>query len=371
LVLKRLSLKSFRNYDALEVLPAPGVNVFFGSNAQGKTNILEAIFLLARGYSMRADKDVELVRWGAPEFHARGEFIEEQREISIEVAFSPDKGKSVKVNGLSKRASQGLVPEIKAVLFVPDDLQMVKGPASLRRRFIDQEISQVNPSYAHDLARYQKALAQRNVLLRTGTPMNDPTLHAFTEQLVVHGTQVYKKRLVALRRLARVARDVHARLADGESLEVNYRPSVPISGNETDDDIRSAFFDRLKERAPAEAERGQSLVGPHRDDILFLVCGADARLFGSQGQQRSVVVSLKVSELEYIKQETGVYPLLLLDDILSELDVNRRHGLIGAVIDGVQLFLTCTDYSPFLSDLPERTRYFRVASGGVEMLNDG
>jgi DNA replication and repair protein RecF len=371
LTLERLELRDFRNYEALEVNPAPGVNVFFGANAQGKTNILEAVFLLARGSSHRADRDVEMVRWGAASFCVRGQFLIESRDVGVEVLFSEEKGKTLRINGLPRRSVAGLLPDAQVVMFVPDDLQMVKGPASMRRRFLDQEIAQVNPSYGYDLSRYQKVLSQRNSLLRTGSRPDDPSVLVWTEQLVEHGTQVYKKRLPALRRLGRVAREVHKSLTGDEELEVTYRPSVPITGQEDDQTVKDAFTQRLKERASLERDKGMTLVGPHRDDIVFSIASMDARLFASQGQQRSIVVSMKVSELEFVRQETGRFPILLLDDILSELDASRRQGLIHAVSKEVQVFLTCTDYAPFESDLPGQTRYYRVEGGTVEAIARG
>jgi len=364
-------LKDFRNYEALEVHPTPGGNVFFGANAQGKTNILEAIFLLSRGSSHRADRDNEMMRWGTASCAVKGEFLVESRDVNIEVTFSEEKGKSTRINGLPKKSAAGLLPEVQVVLFIPDDLQMVKGPASMRRRFLDQEIAQVNPSYAYDLSRYNKVLQQRNSLLRTGARTDDPGIGVWTDQLVEHGSQVYRKRIPALRRLGRVAREVHLCLTGHEDLEVSYRPSVPISGQESFEQIKEAFTQRLRERAPLEQIRGMTLVGPHRDDIVFSIGSMDARLFASQGQQRSIVVSMKVSELEFVKQETGRFPVLLLDDILSELDASRRQGLISAVSSEVQVFLTCTDYSPFVSELPGQTRYYRVSNGTVEAASNG
>lgn len=364
--LSALALRDFRNYAGLELCFGHGVNVLFGKNAQGKTNILEAIYLLARSGSHRAERDSEMVRWGADSFLACGTFSEGGREFSVEVSFGGQKGKQVRVNRIPKKAAEALLPEVRVVMFVPDDLQIVKGPAALRRKFMDQQISSVNVSYAYDLARYTRVLSQRNSLLRTGLRPSDPTVEVWTEQLVQHGSVIYRKRLDALLKISPTAKKVHRDLTGSEQLEVTYRPSVPITGKETMEEISWLFQRRLSERAQLEQQKGMTLVGPHRDDIAFSIDGQDARHFGSQGQQRSVVVSMKVAELHHIKSETGTYPILLLDDILSELDASRRHGLLNAVEQQVQLFLTCTDYAAFSSELPERTSYYRVHAGKVE-----
>ena len=371
MVLQELVLEDFRNYAHLDLNPSPGTTVFFGHNAQGKTNLLESIYLLARGSSHRAGADAEMVRWDRPSLVVRGVFGGASRSVEIEVSYSEQKGKSVLVNGIPRRQAEGLVPQVRVVLFVPDDLQMVKGAASLRRRFLDQEISQVDPTYAFDLSRYAKVLGQRNSLLRAGASPADPSVEIWTEQLIDHGGRLYQKRLLALRKIAPVARGVHSRFAPEEDLNVLYRPSVPLRGDEAIPQVEEAFRRRLRERANLERQKAVTLVGPHRDDIVFSLNGTDARQYGSQGQQRSIVVSVKVSEIEFLRVETGDLPVLLLDDILSELDASRRHRLLEAVSKDVQVFLTCTDHSPFRPDLPTRTEYYHVQSGQVEMVSGG
>jgi DNA replication and repair protein RecF len=370
-VLQEIVLEDFRNYSVLALRPSPGTAVFFGENAQGKTNLLEAIHLLARASSHRAGADGEMVRWGRPCFLARGVFAGASRTVEIEVTYSEQKGKTVLVNGISRRQSEGLAPQVRVVLFVPDDLQMVKGPASLRRRFLDQETSQVDPTYGFDLSRYTKVLGQRNSLLRAGSPPRDPGLEVWTDQLVEHGARLYQKRLDSLKKICPVARSVHGLFAPGEDLNVLYRPSVPLKGEEGLSQIEDAFRKRLAERAHLEREKAITLVGPHRDDIVFTLNGMDARQYGSQGQQRSIVISVKVSEIEFLRQETGDLPVLLLDDILSELDASRRRHLLEAVSRDVQVFLTCTDYAQFMRDLPTRTEYYRVKAGTVEQVSGG
>ncbi len=371
MLLEALRLKDFRNYAVLEVSPGHGVNVFFGQNAQGKTNVLEAIFLLARMTSHRADRDQDMVRWGQKSFIVSGRFVEQDRCAEVRVFGGFEQPKQVTVNGVPKKHSEGLAPDVRVVLFVPDDLQMVKGPAAMRRRFLDQEIASVDPSYSHDLTRYTKVLSQRNALLRAGVAPDHESCKVWTDQLVEHGSRIYSRRVEMLRRLGPVARDIHLNLTGEERLDVIYRPSVPLRGDESLDSTNSLFRQRLRERAHLEQQKGMTLVGPHRDDIRFCIEGQDVRQYGSQGQQRSVVVSMKVAELHFVQDETGTYPILLLDDILSELDFVRRQGLLDAVADQIQVFLTCTDYSLFRDELPDRTAYYRVQQGLVEEMRDG
>ena len=371
MVLQQLVLEDFRNYRDLDLCASSGATVFFGQNAQGKTNLLEAIYLIARASSHRAGADAEMIHWGKPSFLARGIFESGTRTVEIEVSYSEQKGKSVLVNGIPRRQSEGLAPQVRVVLFVPDDLQMVKGPGALRRRFLDQEISQVDPTYIFDLSRYTKVLTQRNSLLRAGAAPGDSSVEIWTEQMVEHGARLYRKRLLALKKLAPVARTVHSQFAPGEDLDVLYRPSVPLRGDELIPEIEESFRKRLRERANLERDKAVTLVGPHRDDIVFSLNGMDARQYGSQGQQRSIVLGVKVSEIEFLRQETGDLPILLLDDILSELDASRRHRLLEAISKDVQVFLTCTDYSPFRQDLPVETQYYRVHGGKVERVCSG
>lgn len=381
MLLKRLNLRNFRNYKSLEMVPNSSVNVLYGANAQGKTNVLEAIHLLSRRRSHRADRDRDMVRWGEDAFSVEGVFGHQGTDFEVSVLYDEQRGKTVRINGLSRRAAERLFPDIHTVLFVPDDLQMIKGPASLRRNFIDQEISGVNSSYAFELTQYGKALSQRNSLLREGASSANPVLVAYTERLVEHGINIYKRRLRALSRLVPMARQIYLRLSQGELLEVMYRPSVDLPRIHTEepnsDDkksenlIREAFYRRLEERQDLERARSVTLVGPHRDDIAFMVSGRDARHFGSQGQQRSVVVSMKAAELSFIYNETGHHPILLLDDILSELDEKRREAILSSVSKGVQIFLTCTDHSVFDPELLCEVDYFRVREGTMERVSDG
>lgn len=341
---KSLELHNFRNYKDARIEPSGGVTVFTGPNAQGKTNILEAIQLCCIGRSHRTPRDEELIRWGEP--FARVVTTTEQRDGTHEVAITLSRGqkrrKAVKIGSRQAERIGELFGHVCGVLFAPEDLQIVKSGPSERRRFLDMQLSQLRPAYFYALQRAVRTLNQRNALLReiAKDASLAKTLDLWDEQLAECGAQIVKSRREMIDRLGEYAATVHASLTGGrETLRLWYISQAADAG-----DPQERLMARLRAARAEDLRRMSTSVGIHRDDIGISIDGKEARTFASQGQQRSAVLALKLAQLELAWQERGEAPVLMLDDVMSELDPERRRELLER-IDRVQTFVTCTDVS--------------------------
>ncbi|WP_017725792.1 DNA replication/repair protein RecF [Halalkalibacterium ligniniphilum] len=344
--IKTLTLRHYRNYEQLEVAFQQNVNVILGENAQGKTNAIEAIYLLAMAKSHRTPRDKELIRWDEAFAKIEGSFEKRNGPLSLDVVIST-KGKKVKVNGLEQRRLSDYIGAVNVVMFGPEDLNLVKGSPQIRRRFLDMELGQMSPIYLHKLATYQKILQQRNSLLKNlqGQRQTGPNtmLDVLTEQLIGTAIEVTKKRFEFLQLLQGWAEEIHREISRGkEALTVTYLPSVDVSEGANLSKIEEAFYQEYEAKKEREVQRGTTLFGPHRDDLAFSVNEKDVQTYGSQGQQRTTALSLKLAEIELMKETVGEYPILLLDDVLSELDDYRQSHLLHAIQHKVQTFVTTT-----------------------------
>ncbi|OUM97924.1 MAG: hypothetical protein BAA04_01005 [Firmicutes bacterium ZCTH02-B6] len=371
--IRRLILKDFRNYAHLDLEPAGGLNLLAGANAQGKTNLLESILFLAVFRSPRAAREAELVRWGQEEAQAAAQIGRGETTGRLEVRLRRDGPKAVLWNGAAQRPQEAL-GILTAVSFFPDDLDLVKGAPAGRRRLLDVLLCQADGLYRRHLARLNRVLRHRNVQLKglQGTPKAAALLEVWNEQLVAEAVPIMVRRARAVRRLGQWAAAIHSRITAGrERLELVYQPFYageagdPQEAWEDAAAVRDRFQQELRRRQGEELARGVSLVGPQRDDVRFVIDGADARSFASQGQQRTAVLAVKLAELELLKEETAEYPVLLLDDVLSELDATRRAYLLEVVAETVQTFVTTAHLEPLPSSLRERARVFRVQGGTV------
>lgn len=341
---KTLSLTQFRNYDQAMITPGEGVTVFVGPNAQGKTNVLEALHLCCLGRSHRTSRDEELIRWGAEA--ARVNIKTEQQdgthEVTVLLSRTQKKKKQVRIGERQAERIGELLGHVCGVLFSPEDLQIVKSGPAERRRFIDMQLSQLRPAYFYALQRAQRALNQRNALLKEIAKNASllPTLDAWDEQLCAAGGEIVRNRRQAIEMLSKAAADTHSSLTNGrENLQLRY-----ISQAADAPDPEETLRARLRASRGEDLRRLTTTVGIHRDDIGITIDGKDARTFASQGQQRSAVLALKLAQLELFGQERGEAPILMLDDVMSELDPSRRRQLLER-IDRVQTFVTCTDLS--------------------------
>lgn len=368
-----LQLEEFRNYARLGLEPGTGLNIFVGRNAQGKSNLLEALYILATSKSARAGKDTELVRFGQTSARVQADVVREKNgDFEIALTLSQTEKKAAWINGVRHARLAEVIGQVNAVLFDSGDLEIIRGEPSVRRRFLDLEISQTSPRYVQALGSYRKVLEQRNRLLRDlrdGRAGRDAraSLPVWNEQLAAHGSVLLERRARFLERLALLARDVHHTLSDGrDALEVAYLPSFPLDGLADAASIGPRFREAMDEVGADELARGTTLRGPQRDDVAFCVNGQDCRLFGSQGQQRTVALSLKLAERQLIEELVGEPPLLLLDDVLSDLDDTRRALLFDLTARaGSQTFLSCTNLRPFSKGVLESASVYAVTHGEV------
>lgn len=365
--IKSLYLKHFRNYTGLEIEPDENLNLVLGTNAQGKTNLLEALAVLSGGRSFRTRFEQEMVQFDKEFFLVSGLVSHRGGFHRVKVEYNArTRQKVFSVDGMVQaRPAAARLPSF--VLFTPGDLDLVKGSPQERRRFIDEEICKVSPVYEKKLAAYQRIVRQRNRLLQSARhrELGDEELSCWDEQLAPLAAAITARRHEVLRRLGILARLVHRKLtASGELLEIRYKSTISASWD-SEEELCREFLD--KSRAVREKERilGQTLVGPHRDDMQFLLNGLDARVFASQGQQRTLVLSLKLAELEFIRGETGEYPVILFDDVFSELDQERRRQLMEVFFDKkTQVFITGTE-ADRMGKLVGSGRVFRVKNGEV------
>ena len=342
----RLELRQFRNYEEAELRPCEGVTVLYGNNAQGKTSLLEAIVLACTGRSHRTSRDKELIRWGQ---EAGRVFVQaEKRDGSheVEMLLSGLRRKTVKVNGSVLQRTGELMGHVNGVLFAPEDLRMVKDGPAERRRFIDMELSQIKPSYYYALQHYAHALMQRNKLLRDIAlkPSLSDMLEDWDAQLARYGAAIMRERQAFIALISDSAHENHLEISGGqEDLKARYVPSL-----DAQDEPAQALLKALRVARDVDIRRGTTSVGPHRDDLTLTLSGMDVRVYGSQGQQRTTALSLKLAELDIMRREIGEWPVLMLDDVMSELDPRRRRQLLGR-LKGIQTIVTCTD----MSDLAE------------------
>lgn len=367
--ISRMSLYNFRNYPELHLIPDPGLNVFLGKNAQGKTSLLEAIYLLATARSWKAGKDSEMVRWGTD--HARVSATidrPEQNEIEIEITLHRSEKKQVSVNTIRQTRLADLMGQVNVVLIEPHDVDIIRTDPSRRRKFLNLEISQIQPQYCHLLANYRKILDQRNKLLKSiqhGRSV-DGGLGVWTDQLISYGSRILERRLSFIKRIDSLAKVIHAQITGGiESLDVRYSSSLDFSGNETPEELSNKMRVRLEERRNEEFRRGVTLVGPQRDDVIFTVNGVDARTYGSQGQQRTIALSLRLAELEVMEETAGEAPIVLLDDVMTDLDEERRAHVFDMTRGRCQTFITAASSRVFDPDFLAESRIFRVSGGEV------
>jgi DNA replication and repair protein RecF len=367
--LKALRLEGYRNYGRLDLEIRRNINLFVGPNAQGKTNLLEAIYVLALTRSHRTHRDKELIGWNSESAKLYAEVERRYGTGKLEMLITPQ-GKKTRINGLEQRKLSQYVGSLNVVLFAPEDLELVKGSPAIRRRFLDMEIAQVHPSYLHHLGQYQRALAHRNRLLKemssSPTRAQAGMLDVWSEQLAAHGIKIMQKRQHFIQKLERWSRTIHEGITGGrERLDIAYAPSVSAADFDNESTVFEQFMVKLTEMKDQELRRGTTLVGPHRDDLVFFINGKEAQVFGSQGQQRTVALSLKLAEIECICQEVGEYPVLLLDDVLSELDRHRQTQLIRTFQDKVQTFVTATDIGTVDLNQLKDAQVYQVLDGAI------
>lgn len=343
--LTNLQLQNFRNYESVQLEFTDGVHVFIGENAQGKTNLMESIYALAMTKSHRTTNDKELIGWNKEFATIKGTVEKTATKTNLELQFSK-KGKIAKVNYLEQKRLSSYLGNLNVILFAPENLTLVKGSPQNRRKFVDMELGQMSSLYLYDLVEYNRVLKQRNTYLKQlaiKKKQPDEYLEVLSEMLSELASKIVFHRLDFMKQLEALAIPIHDQLSLGrEKFSVSYQATIPLEDGITASQMKEIYIDQFKKNQTREADQATTLIGPHRDDLIFYLNEIPVQTYGSQGQQRSTVLSLKLAEIELMKLSTGEYPLLLLDDVLSELDDDRQTHLIKAIENKVQTFITTT-----------------------------
>lgn len=372
--IKELKLLYFRNYMSLNIQAHPSLNVLVGDNANGKTNLIESIFCLALGKSYRTKSDSECIMFGEDATAMSCVLNKKERNIDIMLAIS-SKGKNAKIAGVKKSKLTDFVGELNVVLFSPEDLQIIKGSPSLRREFINREFYQFSRIYHKNYLMYQHLLKQRNVYLKSvrKNPKDEVSLtylETLTIQLAKVALYITKERVRFVKDIAVLAKKNMLNISNGsENLKIIYKSSILENlGIENIDDERLTsenIANLMMKKSFDDIMRGSTKIGPHHDDLGFYINDLDAKIYASQGQQRSIVLALKLSEIEYLNQKTGTYPILLLDDVLSELDKNRQLKLLSAINEKVQTFITTPSITDIKENLLKNSKVFYINHGNI------
>lgn len=367
MIVKSLLLENFRNHKNTKILFSDRFNIIYGDNGQGKTNILEAIYLCASGRSHRTSKDAELVGFGCDSFSVTTYVQNGGLDKEININYFIDQKKQIKINDIPLKKIGALMGNLYAVLFSPEDLMIIKqGPAE-RRRFVDITLSQIKPSYFYNLQLLSKILKQRNILLKTlncNTALID-TIDVWNIKLAEVAADIIIDRQNFAEVLSGLAKKQHNFLTyEKEIISFNYNPSFQFSESSKKSEIIDIYIKQLERCIKRDITLGYTSIGPHRDDYDILINNMSLKLFGSQGQQRSAVLSLKIAEIELFNSITGQFPVLLLDDVMSELDENRQKYLMDSIND-VQTFITCTNDLHFRNLYKTSYEYFKVESGNI------
>ena len=343
--LTNLQLQNFRNYESVQLEFTDGVHVFIGENAQGKTNLMESIYALAMTKSHRTTNDKELIGWNKEFATIKGTVEKTATKTNLELQFSK-KGKIAKVNYLEQKRLSSYLGNLNVILFAPENLTLVKGSPQNRRKFVDMELGQMSSLYLYDLVEYNRVLKQRNTYLKQlaiKKKQPDEYLDVLSEMLSELASKIVFHRLDFMKQLEALAIPIHDQLSLGrEKFSVSYQATIPLEDGITASQMKEIYIDQFKKNQTREADQATTLIGPHRDDLIFYLNEVPVQTYGSQGQQRSTVLSLKLAEIELMKLSTGEYPLLLLDDVLSELDDDRQTHLIKTIENKVQTFITTT-----------------------------
>jgi len=376
LYFKKIRLKNYRNFSNLSIEFDSNLNIFIGNNAQGKTNLLEGINLIVKGGSYRTKEDKEVINWNSESSYLFGEINKDDENIQVALALekkSEDfyKNKLVKTIKINQNIQKKTVlnKEFKGVVFSPEHLQIIKGAPSLRRKFLDEQISQIYPLYHRYLSEYYRILGHRNNILKKeiNQKKKREQFLMWDPRLIERGSFLILTRIKFIKKINRLAHKFHQKITkEKENIKLTYQSNILKGQEENISSINKEFKDKLKEHREKEIEQRTTLLGPHRDDFSVYINGFNIASYGSQGQQRTAVLSLKLSELELIKEKERVYPIFFLDDVMSELDEDRRHFLLGLIIDKkVQTFITSINLDYFNSNIKEKGRIFKIKEGKI------
>lgn len=355
--IESIEVGDFRNYKQEKLEFHPYTNILYGDNAQGKTNILESVFVCGTTSSHKGSKDREMIRIGQEEAHIRMILNKKQISHRIDMHLRKNKGKGIAIDGIPIRRSSELMGYLHVIFFSPEDMRIIKNGPSERRRFINMELCQLDQIYLHHLAEYNKVLQQRNQLLKQmiHQPSLGDTLSVWDEKLIEYGSQIISRRRSFVKQINQLVQQISSQLTGNkETITVTYDP-----------DVEEPYFERqLSSSFEKDMKLCSTNVGPHRDDLCFTNQEMDLRKYGSQGQQRTCALALKLAEIEIVKKITGDFPVLLLDDVLSELDRSRQNYLLDSIHD-IQTIITCTGLEEFIDSRLTLDKVFQVSAGSV------
>lgn len=363
--------QNYRNLSLIDTHFDPNINIFIGKNAQGKTNLLEAVYFLALTRSHRTSNDRELIAFDQDYTNLMGQIHKEQRELDLRVLITK-KGKKVWINRVEQSKLSSYVGQLNAILFSPEDLELIKGAPGLRRKFMDQEFGQVSSEYLYFAAKYRQVLQQKNNYLKQlmkGQAKDQLFLDVLSDQLAGIAAEVISRRYRFLGYLSKSATEAYHNISlASEELTLEYVSSVSeITATDSTEQIYQKLLTAFQKNRAVELKRGTTLVGPHRDDLEFRLNDQDAHLYASQGQQRTIALSLKLAEIQLVHQMTGEYPLLLLDDVMSELDHDRQSALLSYIHGKTQTFITTTDLGGISWEIIKQPKIYQIKSGKISL----
>lgn len=358
--INRLQMMNYRNYEVLDIELCKNVNVFMGNNAQGKTNILEAIYYCAFAKSHRTSRDKELIKWDKDIAYVSVSVNKKRLDKKIEINVLKDGKKAIKINKIKISKIGELFGVFNVVMFSPEDLKIIKDSPGIRRRFIDMELCQLNSNYYHNLVQYNKVLNERNVVLKN-KKLSEDIIDIYDIQLAEFGNNIIMYRLNYINQLNKYGEEIHKDITSKkEEILFKYESTVKDLVN-----IKDSLYNQLVKNRQRDKERGLTSVGPHRDDFTVLINNVDVKAFGSQGQQRTAILTIKFASLKIIKEITGEYPVLLLDDVLSELDFSRKRYILSTIGE-IQTIITCTGIEDLSSYLDDKSKVFKVKDGDIK-----
>lgn len=358
--IKSLVLNNFRNYEKLNIDLIKGINIFNGDNAQGKTNVIESIYYCSIGKSHRTNKDKELVKWNNEEAYIRLYVCRDRIDKKIEIKIFKEGKKGINVNSIKLKKLSELFGIFNAVIFSPEDLKIVKDSPGYRRKFLDIELSKLKGKYYYELSQYHKVLEERNALLRSRNKKALDMLDIYDMQLSKYGNYIIEQRINYLEKLNVIGNSIHGDITSKkENIEFKYITSITDNEN-----IEAALLENFTKNRKKDIEKCMTSIGPHRDDFYIAINGIDTRSYGSQGQQRTAVLTIKFASLSILKEYTGETPVLLLDDVLSELDISRQKYILNSIND-IQTIITCTGMSEIRNNLVDDYKIFNVKDGKV------
>lgn len=357
MIIETVELDNYRNYENLHISLDPKTNILYGNNAQGKTNILEAIYVCSTTKSHRSSKDREMIRFGKEESHIKMMVKKKDIPYRIDMHLKKNKSKGIAINGMPIKKASELFGIVNVIFFSPEDLNIIKNGPAERRKFMDLELCQLDKVYVHNLTNYNKIINQRNKLLKDLWNQEEliHTLDIWDMQLAKYGEEIMKRRIDFVKKLNEIIFGIHKKITDNkEEIYIKYEPNTK----------KEEIYNELIRCREKDIQMKSTSIGPHRDDISFYIKDMDVRKYGSQGQQRSCALSLKLSEIELVKQMTGDMPVLLLDDVLSEIDSNRQNHLLDS-LHHVQTVMTCTGLDEFVKNRFQLDKVFKIENGKI------